>query len=753
MDDADSDLSETSEQASELASDPVIPPVKRGRGRPKGSKGKARTKKDPRAPKRSKSAYIFFAMEKREQVKLILGPGARVGDIAKKTSEMWKSISEAERKRWESVASADRDRYMEEKSNYTGPMLLPKTEDDARDPSSDKSKMKKQRDPDAPRRPLTAFMYFSQHVRPSLKKHNPTWGIADLAKELGRQWREMPEDARTPFVQHEIDERRKYAVLKAEYMASKGIAATDIISDPKEDSIKHAPPTPPKPVKKAKISTKSNTFTEISVNKVEQTQKIDKSIEATLDYVIHDREQVKKQLVTRKQQHEPHQKKISSSKKNDSSRKTSSVSKPSPRSLPKKISSPPPPPPVVEEEDDLSEDESQDYHEPTYEHLNQRIAKSQTSSTLAQAQAEAKALANGLNQAQAQAEAKALANALNQAQAQLRAQTQANLQAHLEAHAHSQAQAQANVNTQAQSKTSAQSQAQAQAQADVKLKAQSQNAASIMNKQHLQLLKAQHQQQLQQHQEQKAYEVAKMRMMQQNAAGLSGMHDLYNRQELSSGGEGRRSSSGYSLGRNSSPAVPGSEEELLASLGGGHGRLNAAQFNSLASMLQDQQAVSNLGSFGGLSGLGGFQGGQLNSQQLQLIMAQQQAAAQFGDLYGSLGGASRVGSGGGFSGLPGGLGSSGAFSSMGGGLAGLGHGGNNGFERGPTLGSGGGPGGQEDAYSAALSALAAGNGAAGNSGLSGGGLGPIGMYGGYGGGLGIDLGSMAGYGNFFGGLQ
>jgi hypothetical protein len=104
--------------------------AKRGRGRPKGSKGKKpkgeRCKKDPRAPKRSKSAYIFYAMEKRDVVKAKLGPCARVGDMAKLSSGMWKELKPDEKKKWEDIAEADRLRYHKEKAAYTGPLLLPK---------------------------------------------------------------------------------------------------------------------------------------------------------------------------------------------------------------------------------------------------------------------------------------------------------------------------------------------------------------------------------------------------------------------------------------------------------------------------------------------------------------------------------------------------------------------------------------------------------------------------------------------------
>ena len=172
------------------------------------AKRSRKTRKDPRAPKRSKSAYIFFAIDQRERVKGILGGGARVGDIAKKTSELWKALSDEEREKWEGIAKADRDRYQVEKASYTGPLLIP----------GDSAYGKKgKKDPSAPKRPLTAFLYFSQQMRPTLKVKNPEWRIAELSQELGRMWRNMSEEERMPYAKHEEEERKKYQVVNEKW--------------------------------------------------------------------------------------------------------------------------------------------------------------------------------------------------------------------------------------------------------------------------------------------------------------------------------------------------------------------------------------------------------------------------------------------------------------------------------------------------------------------------------------------------------
>lgn len=54
-------------------------------------------------------------------------------------------------------------------------------------------KTKKKKDPNAPKRPLSAFMFYSQKHRPLVKKENPEATFADVAKILGEQWKALDE--------------------------------------------------------------------------------------------------------------------------------------------------------------------------------------------------------------------------------------------------------------------------------------------------------------------------------------------------------------------------------------------------------------------------------------------------------------------------------------------------------------------------------------------------------------------------------
>ncbi|KAJ5808313.1 Non-histone chromosomal protein 6 [Penicillium riverlandense] len=76
-----------------------------------------RRKKDPNAPKRALSAYMFFANDNRDKVREE-NPGISFGQVGKSLGDRWKALTEAERKPYDAKAATDRKRYEEEKKAY-----------------------------------------------------------------------------------------------------------------------------------------------------------------------------------------------------------------------------------------------------------------------------------------------------------------------------------------------------------------------------------------------------------------------------------------------------------------------------------------------------------------------------------------------------------------------------------------------------------------------------------------------------------
>ncbi|KAL8936495.1 MAG: hypothetical protein Q9216_004901 [Gyalolechia sp. 2 TL-2023] len=74
-------------------------------------------KKDPNAPKRGLSAYMFFANDNRDTVRAE-NPGITFGQVGKVLGEKWKALNSKQREPYETKAKADKERYESEKASY-----------------------------------------------------------------------------------------------------------------------------------------------------------------------------------------------------------------------------------------------------------------------------------------------------------------------------------------------------------------------------------------------------------------------------------------------------------------------------------------------------------------------------------------------------------------------------------------------------------------------------------------------------------
>lgn len=74
-------------------------------------------RRDPGAPKRGLSAYMFFANDARDKVREE-NPGLSCGQIGLHLGEMWKALSPGERSHYEEMAVRDRRRYEDELAGY-----------------------------------------------------------------------------------------------------------------------------------------------------------------------------------------------------------------------------------------------------------------------------------------------------------------------------------------------------------------------------------------------------------------------------------------------------------------------------------------------------------------------------------------------------------------------------------------------------------------------------------------------------------
>ncbi|XP_031719678.1 high mobility group protein B1b [Anarhichas minor] len=158
--------------------------------------GRSKMAKDPRKPKGRMSSYAYFVQTCREEHKK-KHPDASVNfaEFSKKCSERWKTMSQKEKGKFEDMAKLDKVRYERDMKNYDPPKG---------------QKKKRYKDPNAPKRPPSAFFLFCGDFRPKVKSEHPGLTIGDTAKKLGEMWNGSSAENKQPY-------ERKAAKLKEKY--------------------------------------------------------------------------------------------------------------------------------------------------------------------------------------------------------------------------------------------------------------------------------------------------------------------------------------------------------------------------------------------------------------------------------------------------------------------------------------------------------------------------------------------------------
>jgi len=172
-------------------------------GKGKRRRDSSALRKAPQAPKRFKSSYIMFFMAKQQEIKSELGAGASVGDVSKESSDRWKKLSPDDRAIWDKKAKVDKERYNLEKASYTGPWQVPWK--------------RAKKDPSAPKRPMSAFLFFSQDKRRIIKGENPGMRNTEISRILGEMWKNASDEEKSPHIEREAKERAKYKINIAKW--------------------------------------------------------------------------------------------------------------------------------------------------------------------------------------------------------------------------------------------------------------------------------------------------------------------------------------------------------------------------------------------------------------------------------------------------------------------------------------------------------------------------------------------------------
>lgn len=174
-------------------------------------------------PKGRMSAYTFFVQTCREEHRK-KHPNENVNftEFSKKCAERWKQMTDKEKKRFADMAEKDKQRYDREMSNYVPA-------------AGEGGRKKRKKDPNAPKRPLSAFFLYCADERAAIKAAHPTHSVGEVAKELGEKWNKVSPEVKAKYEAKAAGDKGRYEKQMAEYKKKGSVAVAQDDDDDEDD--------------------------------------------------------------------------------------------------------------------------------------------------------------------------------------------------------------------------------------------------------------------------------------------------------------------------------------------------------------------------------------------------------------------------------------------------------------------------------------------------------------------------------------
>ena len=150
---------------------------------------KKRNKNVSKAPLKNYSAFIFFLKSCKEEL-FRKEPEEKpsAADLTKLCTSRWKAMTESEKKKYYQLAEYDKKRYKAEMATYHCRQTFGK--------SISKRKLK---DPNAPKRFMTAHNIFIKEESVKIKTERPDLSFVALSRETNKRWTELDSVSKAKF--------------------------------------------------------------------------------------------------------------------------------------------------------------------------------------------------------------------------------------------------------------------------------------------------------------------------------------------------------------------------------------------------------------------------------------------------------------------------------------------------------------------------------------------------------------------------
>eukprot|EP00211_Chloroparvula_japonica_P015848 CAMPEP_0119130966 /NCGR_PEP_ID=MMETSP1310-20130426/9104_1 /TAXON_ID=464262 /ORGANISM="Genus nov. species nov., Strain RCC2339" /LENGTH=209 /DNA_ID=CAMNT_0007121513 /DNA_START=212 /DNA_END=841 /DNA_ORIENTATION=- len=175
----------------------------------------ARTAPDP--PKRPATAYMMFTADHRSEAKKN-NPDLSFGELGKHLGRKWGQLPEPQKEAYKMRAAKAMEKYKAEwqawKDKY--PKASQELNDEKKRKRQEKAEKKKKKlkrqkkDPNAPKRAMSAFMFYSRENRQAIQEANTGVTFGEIGRILGEQWKKLNEEDRLKFQKMAAEDSKRY---------------------------------------------------------------------------------------------------------------------------------------------------------------------------------------------------------------------------------------------------------------------------------------------------------------------------------------------------------------------------------------------------------------------------------------------------------------------------------------------------------------------------------------------------------------
>jgi hypothetical protein len=217
---------------------------------------KSKPKRDIMAPKKPKSAYIFYCQDARQKIAQEFAEQKKEAPTPKqmmvRIGEMWKRVEQKDRKKYEEMALHDKARYEEESKAYKPS----DSEDSGEEVKKAPRKRVEAKDEDKPKRAPTAYAIFTRENSARLKEQGTT---------VHAEWKKMSDEDKKPYM-----DRAKNAKGSSSGSDSEA-ASNEAKPEAKEDKPKKPRKEASKKLSKSKDDSESETKEDAKPKKGKKT--------------------------------------------------------------------------------------------------------------------------------------------------------------------------------------------------------------------------------------------------------------------------------------------------------------------------------------------------------------------------------------------------------------------------------------------------------------------------------------------------